>query len=169
MKSGQEPPGKAGYGIYDQTLRDLYELLHQHTKLKILFDQKPEVLPPNSATDVALYCGWYSVRNYVPACKFNEGAVGYHIASYELISLRNPGETGWVHGLLDDGVVGTLGPVAEPFLGTFPRPDDYFPLVVDREAHLGRGVLEDKPGGQLDDGVCRRSALHAISEESSIF
>jgi hypothetical protein len=56
--------------------------------------------------------------------------VGYHIASYELLSLRQPGETGWVHGLLTDGVVGTLGPVAEPFLGTFPRPDEYFPLLL---------------------------------------
>ena len=130
VKSGQESPKQAGYGIYDQTLRDLYELIHQHSKLKILFDQSPDVLPPNSATDVALYVGWYSVRNYVPACKFNEGAVGYHIASYELVSLRNTGETGWVHGLLNDGVVGTLGPVAEPFLGTFPRPDEYFPLLL---------------------------------------
>ena len=52
------------------------------------------------------------------------------MASYELVSLRNPGENGWVHGLLNDGVVGTLGPVAEPYLGTFPRPDEYFPLLL---------------------------------------
>jgi uncharacterized protein (TIGR03790 family) len=96
----------------------------------VVIDEKPEVLPPNSYDNVALYVGWYSVHNYVPCCKFNPGAVGFHIASYELITLRGPGDNGWVRGLLNDGVVGTLGPVAEPYLGTFPHPDEYFPLLL---------------------------------------
>jgi uncharacterized protein (TIGR03790 family) len=130
VKSGEEKPSQAGYGVYDQYLRDLYTLLKNKTKLDVVIDEKPEVLPANSYDNVALYVGWYSVHNYIPCCKFNPGAVGYHIASYELISLRQPGENGWVHGLLKDGVVGTLGPVAEPFLGTFPHADEYFPLLL---------------------------------------
>jgi uncharacterized protein (TIGR03790 family) len=130
IKLEQEKPGETGFALYDQYLRDLAETVSDHTQLKVLLDEKPEVLPAGSADHVALYCGWYSLRNYIPCCKFNPGAVGYHIASYELISLRQPGESGWVHGLLLNGCVGTLGAVAEPYLGTFPRPDEFFPLLM---------------------------------------
>ena len=78
---------------------------------------------------MALYCGWYSVHNYVPGMKFNRGAVGYHVASFELVSLRQH-EGGWVRGLLYAGVVGSVGPVAEPYLHSFPAPDEFFPLLL---------------------------------------
>ncbi len=130
VKAGEEKPEQKGYGMYDQYLRNLDQLLRGSTKLQVTLDEKPEVMPAGSVSDVALYCGWHSARNYIPSCKLNPGAVGYHIASYELISLRGPNETGWVHGLVTDGICGTLGSVAEPFLGAFPRPDDFFPLVL---------------------------------------
>jgi uncharacterized protein (TIGR03790 family) len=130
VKPGEEKASQAGYGTYDEYLRNLNKILTQRTKLEVHLDEKPEVLPAGSYDGVALYVGWYSVHNYIACCKFNPGAVGFHIASYELISLRQPGENGWVHGLLNDGVVATLGPVAEPFLGTFPHPDEYFPLLL---------------------------------------
>jgi uncharacterized protein (TIGR03790 family) len=145
LKPGQDDREHPGFGAFDGYLHDLGELARQHTKLKVLLDDKPEVLPAGSAEDVALYCGWYSVHNYIPSCKFNPGAVGFHIASYELLSLRNPGETGWVHGLLNDGVVGTLGPVAEPFLGTFPRPDDFFPLLMTGKLTLAEVYWKTEP------------------------
>jgi uncharacterized protein (TIGR03790 family) len=78
---------------------------------------------------VAVYCGWYSVEKYVPSCAFATGAVGYHIASYELKTLRPGASNEWVQGLLNDGVVATLGAVHEPFLSAFPRPDEFFPLL----------------------------------------
>jgi hypothetical protein len=62
--------------------------------------------------------------------KFVPGAVGYHIASYELTSLRDPTNTGWGRGLIGDGVVATVGPVSEPLLHAFPAPDDFFPLLL---------------------------------------
>jgi uncharacterized protein (TIGR03790 family) len=130
IKLGEEKSDEKAFALYDQYLRNLARMVSDHTQLKVLLDEKPDVLPPGSASDVALYCGWYSVRNYVPCCKFNPGAVGFHIASYELISLRQPGESGWVHGLLLDGCVSSLGAVAEPYLGTFPRPDEFFPLLL---------------------------------------
>jgi len=30
---------------------------------------------------------------------------------------------------MTDGVVATLGPVAEPYLHAFPQPDEFFPLL----------------------------------------
>jgi uncharacterized protein (TIGR03790 family) len=121
---------KDAYGVYDQSLRDLAVFVRQHTKLKVTLDDREELFAPHSVGNVALYCGWYSLRHYVPGCTFNRGAVGFHVASFELLSLRNPGETGWVQGLLSDGVVATLGPVAEPYLQSFPRPDEFFPLLL---------------------------------------
>lgn len=119
-----------GYAWYDQSIRNLAELLRTKTRLPLLIDESPQVLQPGSATDVALYCGWYSVRNYIPSCRFNAGAVAFHVASFELASLKNPNEKGWCAGLLNDGVAATLGPVAEPYLTAFPLADEFFPLLL---------------------------------------
>jgi hypothetical protein len=45
-------------------------------------------------------------------------------------SLRDPRLPGWVRGLLDHGVVATLGPVSEPYLTAFPPPQEFFPLLL---------------------------------------
>jgi uncharacterized protein (TIGR03790 family) len=118
------------FGIFDERLRRLATIAQTKTNLQVVLDTKPEVLSANSVDDVALYCGWYSVRNYVPGMKFNRGAVGYHVASFELVSLRAEHEGGWVRGLMYAGVVGTVGPVAEPYLHSFPAPDEFFPLLL---------------------------------------
>jgi uncharacterized protein (TIGR03790 family) len=124
-------PGKPdGYAEYDETIHNLVDLVRTRTTLPLTVDDSPEVLPANSVKDVALYVGWYSVRNYVPACQFNPGAVGFHIASLELLSLKNPDERGWCRGLLNDGIAATMGAVAEPYLVSFPRADDFFPLLM---------------------------------------
>ncbi len=117
------------YGQFDQLLRDLDVIATKHTKLAVVMDDAPAVLQPHAVAQVANYCGWYSVGNYVPACQFVPGAVGYHIASFEMVSLRDPNNHGWVKGMLSDGIAATLGPVAEPFLHSFPHPDEFFPLL----------------------------------------
>jgi uncharacterized protein (TIGR03790 family) len=145
MKPGEDKPGQIGFSTFDQSLRNLAKLLTDHTKLKVTLDNNPAVLPAGSQDDVALYVGWYSLRNYVPSCKFNPGAVGYHVASYELISLHQPGEPGWVHGLINDGVVGTVGAVAEPYLGSFPRPEEFFPLLLTGRLTIGEVYWKTNP------------------------
>lgn len=125
-----DPGRKQGFGLYDQSLRNLNAILRAQSRLKVTFDDAPEVLPAGSAKDVAIYCGWYSLRNYVPACTFSKGAVGFHVASYEMVSLRAAQEKGWAAGLINDGVVATIGPVWEPYLHAFPPADDFFPLLM---------------------------------------
>ena len=98
--------------------------------MPVVLDDAEPVFAKGAVKDVAIYCGWYSLRNYVPGMQFNPGAVGYHIASSELVALHHPQEKGWVHGLMTDGVVGTLGPVAEPYLHSFPAADEFFPLLL---------------------------------------
>jgi uncharacterized protein (TIGR03790 family) len=146
---GLAPRGESiksgGYAWYDQSISRLAELVRTKTKLPLLYDESPTVLAAGSAKDVALYCGWYSVRNYVPACQFNPGAVGFHIASFEMVSLRNPQEKGWVRGLLNDGVAATLGPVHEPFLAAFPLADDFFPLLLTGKLTLAEVYWKSAP------------------------
>jgi uncharacterized protein (TIGR03790 family) len=123
------PDGRNMYKEYEQRFRDLSQLVMAHTEIPVresytgLF-QNREIGP------TALYCGWYSLRRYVPGMRFSPGAVGYHVASLEMVALHDRGEPGWVHGLLSDGVVATVGPVAEPYLIAFPSPNEFFPLLL---------------------------------------
>jgi len=120
----------SSYGAYDENLRELAALLKNGTSWPVKLDNRPELFQPGDCPDAALYCGWYSLRKYVPAFTFVRGAVGYHIASLEALSLTRLDERGWCRNLLKDGVAATLGPVAEPYLNAFPPPKDFFGLMM---------------------------------------
>lgn len=146
---GMKPKDAAGkddaYGVFDEGLRRLATFVKAKTKLELSLDEKPDVLPANSVSDVALYTGWYSVRNYVPGMKFARGAVGYHIASFEMVTLHNPDDHGWVAGLLNSGITSTLGPVAEPYLASFPPPEEFFPLLMTGKVTLAEAYWATNP------------------------
>lgn len=118
-----------GYRAYDDDLRKLAAFLRKATRLKVVLDDRPELFPPNSCPDAALYCGWYSVGRYIDSFSWNPGAVGYHLASFEAVQIRGPGER-WVQQMLNRGVAATVGPVAEPFLQSFPMPSHFFPVLL---------------------------------------
>ena len=146
---GIEPNDKNGninaFGMFDERLRTLANLIRQKTGVEVMLDNNAAVLGANSASDVALYCGWYSVHNYVPGMKFVRGAVGYHVASFELLSMRDPHDPGWVRGLLFGGVVGTIGSVAEPYLHSFPLPEEFFPLLMTGKMTLAEAYWKTTP------------------------
>lgn len=133
------------FGWYDQSIRSLSALIRTKTKLAQTVDDTEELFKPNMVISVAMYCGWYSVRNYMPACRFNPGAVAVHVASYECISLRTPGEKGWCKGLIEDGAAATLGAVAEPYLSAFPRADDFFGLLMTGKITLAEAYWRTNP------------------------
>jgi uncharacterized protein (TIGR03790 family) len=118
------------YARYDQHLTHLYDLVKKYSPLKVVLDNKGSLFPPGSCPNAALYCGWYSLAKYVPAFTWNKGAVGYHIASYEARTLKQPGAQNWCKRMLEEGVAATLGPVTEPLLDSFPLPDQFFPLLM---------------------------------------
>jgi uncharacterized protein (TIGR03790 family) len=123
-------PVVGNYVWFDQHLIHLYDLVKRYSDMKVVLDKKPGLFPPGSCPDAVLYCGWYSLRRYVPAFKWNQGAVGYHIASYEASTLKQPGSNVWCKRMLEEGVAATLGPVTEPYLSSFPLPDQFFPLLM---------------------------------------
>jgi len=114
------------YGYYDQSLRELAALIRQQTRLAVFEETTPALFPPDSCLRTALYCGWYSLKKYVNAFQFVDGAVGYHIASFEAASLHDPNSTQWCPAMLMHGVTATLGPVTEPYLYAFPEPKLFF-------------------------------------------
>jgi len=72
----------------------------------------------------------------VDCCRFVRGAVAYHIASAEAVSLRDPKSKYWCKCLLEEGVAATVGPVAEPYTIGFPKPAEFFGLLVTGEYTL---------------------------------
>lgn len=133
-----------GYGWYDQSLRNLADLLRR-CGVTPRHDDQEQVFPPHSIDGIAVYAGWYSVHNYVPPGRFVDGAVGYHVASYELTTLRHANDKGWVRSMINDGVVATLGPVSEPYLHAFPRADEFFPLLLTGELSLAEVFWKTNP------------------------
>lgn len=119
------------YGIYDQSLRDATEVVKQQSSYTVLLDDAEATLSrPGSAPDVALYIGWYKLRAYENAFTFKPGAIGYHMASAEALSVHDPGETGWCRNALEHGITATLGSVGEPYLDAFPEPARFTALLL---------------------------------------
>jgi uncharacterized protein (TIGR03790 family) len=121
---------RGSYGDYDEALRHLAKLLQEETEWKVVLDKRPELFEPDSCPDAALYCGWYSLAKYVDSFTWKRGAVAYHIASGEAATLRDANSEVWCKRMLEKGVCATLGPVHEPYLHAFPRPDEFFPALM---------------------------------------
>ncbi|MHC4531964.1 MAG: TIGR03790 family protein [Planctomycetota bacterium] len=111
---------------YDKSLRDLVVSIMAMTKIPVKRERTEKLFEPGSCPNTALYCGWYSLKKYVDAFDFVDGAIGYHISSFEAVSLRDPNSLQWCPAMLRDGITATLGAVAEPYLESFPEPDHFF-------------------------------------------
>jgi uncharacterized protein (TIGR03790 family) len=119
------------YGHYDQSLRDLNGFLTQHTTYQSkLENTETRFHRPGDAPDVALYVGWYRLRQYEDAFTFRPGAIGYHMASAEAVRLHSASESGWCKNALDHGITATLGSIGEPYLDAFPEPLEFVALLM---------------------------------------
>jgi uncharacterized protein (TIGR03790 family) len=128
---GLKPDASPGYGFYDQSLRESAALVRRSTSYEVRLEDTPQRFSqPGAAPDVALYIGWYRLRSYENAFSFNPGAIGYHIASGEAVSLHDPDEPGWCKNALQHGITATLGSTGEPFLDSFPLPKDFIALLL---------------------------------------
>jgi uncharacterized protein (TIGR03790 family) len=113
-------------GHFDQSLRDLALLTRFRTDLTVKEERTEKLFEPGTCPGTAIYCGWYSLRKYVNAFDFVDGAVGFHIASLEAMELHDPNSTLWCPAMLKHGIAATLGAVAEPYLHSFPEPKEFF-------------------------------------------
>jgi uncharacterized protein (TIGR03790 family) len=121
----------SGYAFYDRAIHQAAKRVEKSGKMKVVLDSKEQLFQPGEGPNAALYCGWYSLGNYVDAFSWARGALGYHIASAECTTLKNKESRVWCKMLLEKGVAATLGPVAEPYVEAFPPPDLFFGLLLD--------------------------------------
>ncbi|GAF78979.1 unnamed protein product, partial [marine sediment metagenome] len=113
-------------GYFDRSLRNLVVLARLRTEMPVEQERTEKLFTSGDCPRTAIYCGWYSLRKYVDAFDFVDGAIGYHISSLEAVGLRDPNSNQWCPAMLKDGVTATLGAVAEPYLHSFPLPDRFF-------------------------------------------
>ncbi len=132
------------FGNFDQSLRDLAVLVKFRTQLAVKEERTAELFGPDSCPRAAIYCGWYSLKSYIDAFDFVDGAVGYHIASLEAVDLRDPNSRQWCPAMLAGGITATLGAVAEPYLHSFPKPKDFFLELFEGEC-LVEAYYRTKP------------------------
>lgn len=125
----KNPKQATGYEGYDESFRETAALLKQGG-LDVTLDDAPEVFKPGACPDCALYAGWYQLANYVPSFTFVKGAVAWHLASSEAVTLRDPKSKLWCPNLLQDGAAATIGPVDEPFTVGFPKPAEFFGFLA---------------------------------------
>jgi uncharacterized protein (TIGR03790 family) len=125
------------FGSVDQSLRDLTAIAGLQTGLAVKEERTEKLFEAASCPQTAIYCGWYSLKKYVDAFDFIDGAVGFHISSLEAVDLRDPNSSQWCPAMLKDGITATLGAVAEPYLHSFPRPKEFF-----SELFNGRCLVE---------------------------
>src|SRR5262249_16731989 len=109
---------------YDQNLRDLAALFGRVTSYPVVLEETERTFPTGEAPVVGVYFGWYRVGAYEDPFPFNPGALGYHFASAEAVSVHTPQERGWCKNALERGTPATLGPTAEPYLDAFPLPGE---------------------------------------------
>lgn len=128
---GQPADTQYSYGFYDQSLREAAELFSRRTPYAVVQDNtERRFSQPGEAPDVAVYVGWYRLRAYEDAFSFRPGALGYHIASAEAISVHNQQETGWCKNALERGITVTLGSTGEPFVDAFPPPSQFLGFLL---------------------------------------
>jgi uncharacterized protein (TIGR03790 family) len=139
-----DPDGRNEYKEFDNLIRALGRLVRDRSPVPVT-EEYTRLFKDQEVKDVALYCGWYSLRSYQRGMAFSPGAVGYHVASLEMVGLHAYNESGWVHGLTDDGVVATVGPVAEPYLSAFPPPGEFFPLLMTGQLTLAEVYWKTEP------------------------
>jgi uncharacterized protein (TIGR03790 family) len=143
--AGSQNQQQGSHADYDHSLSITATGIKEQTDLEVVLEATPQLFQPGQCPDAALYCGWYSLAKYVDAFDWAPGAVAYHLASSEADTLRSPASQVWCKKLLEDGVCATIGPVYEPYLSAFPRPNEFFALLLQGDLTLVECYARSNP------------------------
>ncbi len=143
--SESEDMAPSGYTIYDDSIRKAARRLEAGGLLPVVLEDTPRLFQPGECPDAALYCGWYSVGNYVDSFGWVPGSIGYHIASKECITVRQALSNVWCKLMLEKGVTATIGPVGEPFVQAFPLPELFFTSLTEGRLSLMEAYALSSP------------------------
>ncbi len=135
----------SGYALYDRSLHRVAQHHEAQTLLPVKLDSRSELFDIGACPDTALYCGWYSLAKYVDSFTWSRGAVGYHMASSECVTLRKKDSPLWCKNILEKGAAATVGPVGEPYIQGFPMPEIFFNLLTEGRLTLAEAYLVSLP------------------------
>lgn len=141
-------PGKgnfSGYEYYDRSIHLAARQTEKDGRMQVSLENTKRLFKRGECPETALYCGWYSLSNYVDAFTWQTGAVGYHIASGECVTLKNKNSRAWCKIMLEKGIAATIGPVAEPYVGAFPVPEIFFSFLLDGYLTLAETYMVSTP------------------------
>jgi uncharacterized protein (TIGR03790 family) len=131
-----QPSAPGSYADYDQAVLATAKGIQEQTTIVVVTNTGPELFQAGECPEAALYCGWYSLAKYIDAFDWQRGAVAYHLASGEAKTLREGPSEVWCKRMIEDGVAATIGPVYEPYLMAFPRPEQFFGLLLEGQLTL---------------------------------
>ena len=60
------------------------------------------------------------------------------------VALRSRRGGSWCQQMLADGICATMGPVHEPYLTSFPLPEEFFPLLLSGRYTLAEAYYRSK-------------------------
>ena len=135
----------SGYTLYDNALHLAAENLRDKQLFPVILDDREQLFQPQECPQAALYCGWYSLADYVDAFAWQKGAVGYHIASAECVTLKKKNSRVWCKMMLDKGVAATIGPTSEPYVQAFPMPNIFFKFLTEGYLSLAECYILSLP------------------------
>jgi uncharacterized protein (TIGR03790 family) len=138
-----ETKASGGYQRYDLSLHRAADAVA--TRMETVIDQKEGLFAEKCCPDVALYCGWYSLGQYIDSFVWQRGSIGYHIASAECTTLKDKNSSVWCLKMLEKGVAATIGPVYEPYVQGFPLPELFFSQLIEGYMSLGESYLTSLP------------------------
>ena len=116
----------------DSALLRADQLLKQYGTggLEPVLNNNEQLFQAGECPDAAIYFGWVSLAQYVDAFTWKPGSIGYHMASEEARTIRGADSQVWCKRMLDEGITATMGPVYEPYLLAFPKPDEFLVLLL---------------------------------------
>ncbi|OGR10993.1 MAG: TIGR03790 family protein [Desulfobacterales bacterium RIFOXYA12_FULL_46_15] len=135
----------AGYAFYDRSIHQASRTLAKKKRIEVVINDSESLFQKGESPDTALYCGWYSLARYIDAFAWQKGSVGYHIASSECATLKNPDSQVWCKKMLDNGIAATVGPVSEPYVQAFPVPEIFFNFLMEGYLTLSESYLVSLP------------------------
>ncbi|MDY0360345.1 MAG: TIGR03790 family protein [Desulforegulaceae bacterium] len=134
-----------GYGLYDKSIHDAFRFVKKNNIMETVLNDTGDLFNEGECLDAAIYCGWYSHGNYIDSFSWTRGSVGYHIASSECVTLKNPNSNVWCKKMLDKGIAATIGPVGEPYVQSFPVPEFFFAYFLKSRFTLAEAYLLSIP------------------------
>ncbi len=121
----------SAYANYDRSIHRAAKRVKAGGRFAVVKQETDKLFQPGEGLEAALYCGWYSLGQYVDAFTWQPGSIGYHIASSECATLKKKGSRVWCKMMLEKGVAATLGPVNEPYIQAFPLPEVFFTILLE--------------------------------------